>query len=76
MTEKFDFEEAQNSAKWIEELAKGPNSEVDDYGFSSFMFRSRKPFDPEKLFELMKHASVFKSVIRANRYILVAMNMY
>jgi G3E family GTPase len=76
MTEKFDFEEAQNSAKWIEELAKGPSSEVDEYGFSSFVFRSRKPFDPEKLFELMKHASVFKSVVRAKGYIWVATNMY
>jgi G3E family GTPase len=77
MTEKFNFEEAQTSAKWIEELAKtAPSSEVDEYGFSSFVYRQRKPFDPEKLFHLMKNASVFKHVVRSKGYIWVATNMH
>ena len=53
MTNKFDFEEAQNTTKWIEELSKAPSSEVEEYGFSSFTFKSKKPFNPEKFNALM-----------------------
>jgi G3E family GTPase len=75
-TSKFNFEEAQNSAKWIEELAKPvPTSEVEEYGFSSFYFKSRKPFNPEKLFDLMR-TGVFKDVVRAKGYIWIATNSY
>lgn len=74
-TKKFNFEEAQNSAKWIEELSKAPSSEVDEYGFSSFTFKSRKPFNPEKLFELLK-THVFKDVVRGKGYVWIATNSY
>jgi G3E family GTPase len=78
MANKFNFEEAQSTTKWIEELAKAPgSSEVDEYGFSSFTFKSRKPFNPEKLKELMSNdASVlFKDVVRGKGYMWLATNM-
>ncbi len=74
-TKKFDFEEAQNTDKWIEELAKTPSSEVDEYGFSSFAYKRRKPFNPRKLFDLMSK-NVFKDVVRAKGYIWIATNPY
>ena len=76
MTEKFDFEEAQDSSKWIEELAKAPSSEIQEYGFSSFPFKSRKPFNPNKLFELMQDTEIFKNVVRAKGYVWIATNMH
>jgi G3E family GTPase len=54
---------------------KTVTSEVDEYGVASFAYKSRKPFNPEKLFELMK-THVFKDVIRAKGYIWLATNMY
>ena len=43
----FNFEEAEQSAGWIEELNKGEHTpETDEYGISSFVYRSKKPFDP------------------------------
>ena len=43
----FDFEEAEQSAGWIEELNKEEHTpETEEYGISSFVYRSRKPFDP------------------------------
>ena len=43
----FNFEEAEQSAGWIEELNKKEHiPETDEYGISSFVFRSKKPFDP------------------------------
>ncbi len=43
----FDFDEAEQSAGWIEELQKEEHTpETDEYGISSFVYRSRRPFDP------------------------------
>ncbi|WP_425075635.1 GTP-binding protein [Psychroserpens sp. S379A] len=43
----FDFEEAEQSAGWIEELKKDEHTpETEEYGISSFVYRSKKPFDP------------------------------
>lgn len=48
-TGRFDFEEAEQSAGWLEELNKEEHtSETEEYGIGSFVFRSRKPFDPER----------------------------
>ena len=46
-TKLFDFEEAEQSAGWLEELYKEEHTpETDEYGINSFVFRSKKPFDP------------------------------
>ncbi|MEM7110600.1 MAG: GTP-binding protein, partial [Bacteroidota bacterium] len=48
-TRLFNFEEAEQSAGWLEELNKeGHTPETEEYGVSSFVYRSRKPFDPER----------------------------
>ncbi|WP_299365636.1 GTP-binding protein [Winogradskyella sp.] len=45
----FDFEEAEQSAGWIEELNKDEHTpETEEYGISSFVYRTKKPFDPER----------------------------
>jgi len=44
-TRLFDFDQASQSAGWIEELRKGAHKpETEEYGISSFVYRSRKPF--------------------------------
>ena len=48
-TGMFNFDEAEQSAGWIEELKRdGHTPETEEYGISSFVYRSRKPFDPER----------------------------
>ena len=48
-TKKFNFEEAEQSAGWIEELNKDEHTpETEEYGISSFVFRDQKPFDPDR----------------------------
>ncbi|MEM9685707.1 MAG: GTP-binding protein [Bacteroidota bacterium] len=45
----FNFEEAEQSAGWIEELNKDEHTpETEEYGISSFVYRSKKPFDPNR----------------------------
>jgi len=50
----FDFEEAQNSAGWQKELeADNHTPETEEYGISSFVFRSKKPFHPERFWNYL-----------------------
>ncbi|MFE9274814.1 GTP-binding protein [Paenibacillus glucanolyticus] len=50
----FEFEKASQSPGWIQELQKEEHvPETDEYGISSFVYRRRRPFHPERLAEFM-----------------------
>ena len=52
----FNFEEAEQSAGWIEELNKEEHTpETEEYGISSFVYRSRRPFDPVRFWEYVEY---------------------
>ena len=52
----FDFEEAEQSAAWIEELKKDEHvPETEEYGISSFVYRSKKPFDPHRFMDYIQN---------------------
>ena len=53
----FDFEEAQYSAGWQKELTEKEHlPETEEYGIGSFVFRSRKPFHPERFWKYLNEA--------------------
>ncbi len=55
-TGRFDFEEAEQNAAWLEELNKEEHTpETEEYGISSFVYRSRKPFDPARFWSYVQH---------------------
>jgi len=55
-TNLFDFEEAEQSAGWIEELNKEEHTpETEEYGISSFVYRSKRPFDPKRFWYYVQH---------------------
>ncbi|MEM6317453.1 MAG: GTP-binding protein [Bacteroidota bacterium] len=64
-TAMFDFEEAEQSAGWIEELNKEEHTpETEEYGIGSFVFRSKKPFHPERFWlyiQTMFPANIIRS---------------
>lgn len=49
-TGRFDFERAQEHPMWYKELNgfKDHIPETEEYGIRSFVYRQRRPFDPEK----------------------------
>ena len=55
-TGRFNFAEAEQSAGWIEELNKEEHTpETEEYGISSFVYRTRKPFDPIRFWNYVQH---------------------
>jgi len=53
-TGRFDFEKTSQSAGWIEELAKEHTPETEEYGISSFVYRSRRPFHPDRFLKYVQ----------------------
>ncbi|MDF9800832.1 G3E family GTPase [Catalinimonas alkaloidigena] len=53
-THKFDFEKAAGAAGWIKELENEHTPETEEYGISSFVYRSRMPFHPQRFWNLIQ----------------------
>lgn len=47
----FDFDTTARSAGWQAELEKEHIPETEEYGISSFVYRSRKPFHPDRFWQ-------------------------
>ncbi|MCU0341293.1 MAG: GTP-binding protein [Spirosomaceae bacterium] len=65
----FDYERAEQSAGWIQELnnrdaGKAHTPETEEYGISSFVFRDKRPFHPERFWNYLSnqwHAGIVRS---------------
>ncbi|MAW84619.1 MAG: GTP-binding protein [Crocinitomicaceae bacterium] len=54
-THLFDFEKAEQSAGWIEELNKTSHTpETEEYGIGSFVYRRKKPFDSVRFWNFVQ----------------------
>jgi G3E family GTPase len=54
-TGRFNFEEASQSAGWIQEMEKVNHTpETEEYGISSFVYERKLPFHPERLMAWME----------------------
>ena len=55
-TNLFDFEEAEQSAGWMEELSKKEHTpETEEYGIGSFVYRTKIPFDPIRFWDFVQN---------------------
>ncbi|WP_212976886.1 GTP-binding protein [Paenibacillus azoreducens] len=67
----FDFEKASMSAGWIQELEKESHTpETEEYGISSFVYRKRVPFHPERLARMLSNWP--EEVVRAKGLVWLA----
>ncbi len=69
-TGRFDLDKAQTSAGWIQELQREHVPETTAYGIQSFVYRARRPFDPQKFYELMRRD--WPQVARSKGYFWLA----
>ena len=54
-TKLFDFEEAEKNSAWIDELKKDEHTpETEEYGISSFVYKTKKPFNPERFWKYLQ----------------------
>jgi G3E family GTPase len=69
-TNLFDFEEASQGAGWIKELNEEHTPEAEEYGISSFVYRKRRPFHPERWLSWLEDWPV--EVVRAKGFFWLA----
>lgn len=68
-TRRFDYEKAEASAGWIQELEnrnKGLSHtpETEEYGIGSFVFRDKRPFHPERFWNYIAN-DWYSGIIRS-----------
>ena len=71
-TGKFDFEKAHEHPMWAKELYGFADHvpETEEYGVASFVYRARRPFDPEKIHAVLN--GPLEGVIRAKGHFWLA----
>jgi G3E family GTPase len=70
-TGRFSEEWAEGHQNWLAVERGSEISEADEYGFSSFIFRSRLPFHPARFAELVE-SSDFADVVRSKGVVWLA----
>jgi G3E family GTPase len=70
-TSLFNFEEAESSAGWIQELEGIHTPETEEYGINSFVFRSEKPFHPYRFWDFITQ-DFPQSIIRSKGLFWIA----
>ena len=68
----FDYDRAESSAGWIRELDGDHTPETEEYGISSFTYRTSAPFDAQKLWAFLNDDENWRGVLRSKGFFWVA----
>ncbi len=70
----FDLESAMQSPGWIQELQGEHVPETEEYGISSFVYHTRRPFHPVRLWDFIQSGQL-DAILRAKGFIWLAPRM-
>ncbi|MBK9746358.1 MAG: GTP-binding protein [Chloroflexi bacterium] len=68
-TGRFDFDRAATFSEWLSGAPHTP--ETEEYGVSSFVYRARRPFHPQRLLDVLESAALDR-VLRSKGFVWLA----
>ncbi|WP_115557024.1 GTP-binding protein [Xanthomonas campestris] len=72
-TRRFDFTRAQLAPGWMQELRGQHTPETEEYGITSFVYRARRPFHPQRFARMVQDG--LPQVIRSKGFFWLASRM-
>ena len=71
-TSKFDMAEAAEAPGWLAELNGEHVPETEEYGIGSFVYRARRPFHPQRLYDFLVSGWRYGNLVRSKGYFWLA----
>lgn len=69
-TKLFNFEAAINNPGWMMELRGEETTETEEYGITSFVFKEKKPFHPDRLWNVLTNLP--EEIVRSKGFFWLA----
>lgn len=71
-TGRFDFQRASAAPGWLAVLRGQEQPETEEYGITSFVYRARRPFHPERFWNFVQNKRLVEGLLRSKGFCWIA----